>query len=192
MINIYKPTPKNSGSACQVWYAHGEKAFFIEILKQHSWNAATRSGSFKASKDNPQKRVVTKFSTTEVCGILDAIDKNEEFKAYHDAPNSKFKTQVSFKPYVRDGKQIGYSLNVNKTNKEDTTPAGKASFLLGFTPAEVRLLKEYIVIGLNDLLRYRDPEEYKKLSAKKAARTKLNDSQEETTSEENAGANPVF
>lgn len=191
MINIYKPNQKNTGSACQVWYSHGEKAFFIEILKQHSWNAGTRSGSFKASKDNPMKRVVTKFSLTEVCGMLTSIDKNEEFKAYHDAPNSKFKTQVNFGPYMKGTDQLGFSLRVSKTDKENSTPTGRCSFVLGFTFPELRLFSEYVKIGLNDLLRYRDAEEYKKLSAKKSGKTRLVDTQKENSAAP-ADGNPIF
>lgn len=191
MINIYKPTAKNSGHACQVWYSSGEKAFFIEILKQHSWNAGTRSGSFKASKDDPKKRVVLKFSLTEVCGILNAIDKNQKFSAYHDAPNSKFKTQISFGPYINQaGDQLGFSLQTTKTEKEDTTPNGKTSFVLGLNFDELRLLKEYILIGLNDLLRYRDVEEYKRMTQKKT-KTTLKESEGETDKPE-GGPSPVF
>ena len=138
MINIYKPTAKNNGHACQLWYSTNENAFFLEILKQHSWNAGTRSGTFKASKDNQKKRAVVKFSLTEMCGILNAIDNNSKFSGYHDAPNSKFKTQISFGPYVNAAKEVlGYSLQVTKTDKEDSTVTGKSSFVLGFTFPEL-------------------------------------------------------
>jgi len=159
MINIYKPTSKNTGSACQIWYSKSQQAFFVEILKQHSWNDQKKVASFKDSKNNPQKRAIIKLNIVEACGILNSIDKETNFTNYHNSDVSDFKSQILFEKYLREGEFIGYSLKIIRSNKQDSTPAGKASFSIGFNFNELRMLKEYLTVGLSEIFKYEKPKE---------------------------------
>ena len=169
MINFYKPTAKNTGHACQFWFSKNEKSFFVELLKQHSWNQQTKTGSFKGSKSNPSKRTIIKLGIVEACEILETIDKNVKWSTYHT--NEKNTTQIYFEPYIRDGQQVGFSFRVNKSSKQDTTQSGKASFLIGFKNAEARLLKEYLTAGLHQIITYVPPAPPTKSARSKTPKT---------------------
>jgi len=138
-LQFYKPNPKSTGSACSFWRNKEDNTFWCSLIKQHSWNAKTRSASFSENKDNPQKRVIVKFSATEICGIVDAIERNDVCKGYHGSNQiAKFK----FGPYEKEGGQVGFSFSVQKEDKEDST--NKQSYIIGFTWAEAKLLAYYL------------------------------------------------
>ena len=107
------------------------------MIKQASWDSKKRIGSFAKNKDNPKGRVITKLSRTEVGGILDSLESNREFSAYHQSANQVL--QMKFCPYLRDGDQVGFSFSINKQEKEDST--AKTGFIIGFTFPEARLLR---------------------------------------------------
>ena len=146
MIQFYKPNPKVTGSACSFWSSTEEKAFFSSFIKQDSWNADRRVGSFVKNKDNPRAKVMIKFSMVEASGIVDAIERNAEYGGYHGSKNQivKFK----FAPYVskKENKQVGYSFSVNKEDKEDST--NKISFVIGLYYPEARMLKQFLIYSL--------------------------------------------
>ena len=147
MIQFYKPNSKNTGSACSFWLSPKDNRFYACIIKQDSWNAAKRTGSFAQNAENPEKKVVVKFSDVEIGGILDAIDSNRGFSAYHDGATTQFSTSLKFEPYMREGSQVGFSFMVTKSSKEDTTK--KISFVIGLSFPEARLLKEHLSFLLN-------------------------------------------
>ena len=107
MISFYKPNSKNTGTACSFSVNSKEGSIWSSLIKQSSWNEGTKTGSFSDNKDNPQKSARVKFSTTEVAGLLEALDKNVEFSAYHSS--DKQVTKIKFSPYIRDENQVGYS-----------------------------------------------------------------------------------
>jgi Whirly transcription factor len=146
MIQFYKPNSKNTGSACSFWLSPKDNRFYGCIIKQDSWNAAKRTGSFSQNTENPDKKVIVKFSDVEIGGILDAIDNNRGFSAYHDGATTQFSTSIKFESYIREGKQVGYSFMVTKSSKEDSTK--KNSFVIGLSFAEARILKENLIFLL--------------------------------------------
>jgi len=109
------------------------------MIKQHRWNAKTRIGSFSENKDDPQKRVIVKFSVTEICAIIDSILRNSSCDGYH---GSNQIVKYKFGPYQKEGKQVGFSFGVQKEDKEDST--NKQSYIIGFTFPESRLLVNYL------------------------------------------------
>ena len=127
MINFYKANPRVTGTACSFYLNPRDNVFFSTMIKQDSWNDKKRIGSFSKNKDNPSKKVNVKFSPMEIAGIIDAFESNREFSGYHGSNQIvKFK----FCPYLKDGKQIGFSYSVNKESKEDSTD--KTNFIIGF------------------------------------------------------------
>lgn len=163
MISFYKPNSKNTGTACSFSINSKEGSVWSSLIKQSGWNDATKTGSFSDNKDNPQKSARVKFSTTEAAGILEAIDKNIEFSAYHSS--DKQITKIRFSPYIKDEKQVGFSYSVNKENKDNIE--NKQSFLLGFYFNEARLLKEFLTFGLQSIFRTQEVENIKRIKNSK-------------------------
>lgn len=134
-----------TGSACQFYLNYNDGSFFSTLIKQASWDANRKTGSFQANRKDPTKNVIIKLSPLEIAGFLDAIERNVEFKGYHSS--SQQVVQFSFTPYTKDGEQKGYSYSVSKQGKEDSTQ--KASFLIGFYFNEAALLKRHLGYLLN-------------------------------------------
>lgn len=160
MIQIYKPTPRNTGTACSFSFNNLDGNFYLNLIKQASWNDQKKIGSFSENAQNPEKKVVVKLSKIEACGILDALDNNRTADFFHNSENQKL--GIKFSPYIREDKQVGYSLNVIKNSKTQTTQPA-VSFLIGFTFAEARMVSEYIKFGLNHIFSTERNEEIKKL-----------------------------
>jgi len=181
MIQIYKPTPRNTGTACSFSFNNLDGNFYLNLIKQASWNDQKKIGSFSENAQNPEKKVVVKLSKIEVCGILDALDNNRTADFFHNSENQKL--GIKFSPYIRDDKQVGYSLNVIKNSKMQTTQPA-VSFLIGFTFAEARLVAEYIKFGLDHIFSTDRSEEIKRLKnakSKAVEEKKLKDNVEDLT-----------
>lgn len=163
MISFYKPNSKNSGTACSFSVNPKDQSIWSSLIKQSAWNEKTKTGSFLENKDNPQKSARIKYSLTEAAGILEAIDKNTEFSAYHSS--DKQITKVKFAPYIKDDKQVGFSYSVNKENKENIE--NKQSYLIGFYFNEARLLKEFLEYSLKTVFESQRVELIKKLKNNK-------------------------
>jgi hypothetical protein len=150
MIQFYKPNAKVSGSACSFWM-NTDGSVMASLIKQDSWNSDKKTGSFVKNKDNPKGRVIVKISPTEVGGIMDTIESNRSFSAYHSSQNQVL--QIRFSPYTdkSSNEQKGFSFSVNKQDKSDTN--NKVSFIIGFTFPEARYLKQYLSFVLDYLFR---------------------------------------
>ena len=121
------------------------------------------------NKGNPQKSVITKLGRIEIAGIIDAIESNRDWSAYHRS--QKQVLQIKFCPYMREGKQVGFSFSINKQDAEDTS--SKASFVIGFYFPEARLLKNYLEFFLDKTLKIQDySQEEKKEEPQQAAAPK--------------------
>ncbi len=138
MIQFYKPNPKVTGSACSFWL-NQDGSIMSSLIKQDSWNEQKRIGSFSKNKDNPNARVIVKLSRIEVAGIIDAIEREVEFKTYHNSQNQTL--QIKFSLYIDkvSNEKKGFSFSVGKQDKEDSSV--KSSFIIGFTYPEARLLR---------------------------------------------------
>jgi hypothetical protein len=159
MISFYKPNSKNNGTACSFTVNSKDASIWGSLIKQSSWNEAKKIGSFSENQNNPNKSVKVKFSLTEAAGILDAIERNTEFSAYHTS--EKQITKIKFSPYIRDEKQVGYSYSVNKEDKQNIE--NKQSYLIGFYFNEARLLKEFLGYALNSVFESQRIEAIKKI-----------------------------
>jgi hypothetical protein len=159
MISFYKPNSKNNGTACSFSVNPKDESIWSSVIKQSSWNDKTKTGSFLENKDNPQKSARIKYSLTEAAGILEAIDKNTEFSAYHSS--DKQVTKIRFAPYIKDDKQVGFSYSIQKENKDNIE--NKQSYLIGFYFSEARLLKEFLQFSLNTVFETQRVEMIKKI-----------------------------
>jgi hypothetical protein len=176
MISFYKPNSKNTGTACSFSVNPKDGSIWSSLIKQSSWNEAKKIGSFSENQNNPNKSVKIKFSLTEAAGILDALERQAEFSAYHTS--EKQSTQIKFSPYVKDGKHVGYSYIVNKTDKQNSE--NKQSYLIGFYFNEARLIKEFISYSLNSVFESQRVDTIKKL------KNKPKDPREEVSEQKNS------
>lgn len=145
MISFYKPNPRNTGSASSFSYKPKDGTFFVSFVKQYSWDAGRKIGSFTQNRNNPAASVNAKFGAHEIAGILVAIERGEpDFSTYHTSTNQTL--QVNFGQYVKDGVvQSGYSLRITKDSNGQ-----KTNFAMLLTLGEGRLLREYLVAALQE------------------------------------------
>lgn len=142
-ILFYKPNPRNTGSAANFNYYNN--TFSFGIVKQHSWSETAKTGSFTENRGAPLYDVTVKLSNIEVAGIINSLEKNVAFSGFHQS--EKQTVQFSFKPYLKEENQIGFSLSVFKTIKETSE---KASFVIGFTFPEAILVREFLQTVLRE------------------------------------------
>lgn len=143
MLQFYKPNSKNTGSACSFSYNQKDKSFWVNFVRQSSWDGQKKRGFFNGS--GPDKKANSKFNVTELAGLVHAIETNGEFGNFHGSKEKN--TTFKFSPYVREGKQVGFSFTLAQSNTEQGT---KKSFLIGFSFPEGRLLKQYALTVLNN------------------------------------------
>jgi len=163
MISFYKPNSKNTGTACSFTVNAKDASIWGSLIKQSSWNEVKKIGSFSENQNNPNKSVKIKFSLTEAAGILDAIERNVEFSAYHTS--EKQTTRIKFCPYIKEEKQVGYSYSVNKEDKQNSE--NKQSYLIGFYFNEATLIREFLKFALNNIFHQQEIENIKKLKNRK-------------------------
>jgi hypothetical protein len=124
-----------------------DQSIWSSLIKQASWNDSKKICSFSENQNNPNKSVKLKFSLTETAGLLDALERNSEFSAYHTS--EKQSTQIKLAPYLKDNKQLGFSYMVSKTDKQNSE--NKQSYLIGFYFNEARLLKQFLSYALDSV-----------------------------------------
>lgn len=137
MIQFYKPNAKVTGHACSFNYSEKDSCVYVNLIKQASWDDSRKRGTFGKNSKDPAKSCSFKLSDDEMCGIIDAIRSNREFKIFHSSPNQK--TMGSFKPYVRGEDQLGFGFSINKQPKDGE----KSSFFIGFNFGEAVKLEHY-------------------------------------------------
>ena len=156
-IHFYHPNKRVSGFAASFWYSDRDDAVFATILKQSGWDENSQNGTFKASVNDPNKKVNVKLSFTEVAGILDCIERNRSFSQYHDSDEKP--KQIGFSAWMSkpfsdmDGKEVpakqsGFSFTVTVLDKQDKTQ--KNAFFIGLTFAEARELREFLIYIMHE------------------------------------------
>jgi hypothetical protein len=143
-IQFYKPNASNKGVALSIAFNPKDSGIYFSFIKQHSWNAEKRIGSFKENKDNPKAKKNIKFNDTEISGIIRAIEKEDKWSAYHKF-NNDGGVSISFSPYIKDDVMAGFGMRiVDSRDKENP-------FSIGFTNDESVRLREWLKAALNHL-----------------------------------------
>jgi len=173
MLQIYKPNPKVTGSCCSFKYNGYNDTFFIEMLKQTGWDDQKKRGSFKGS----QTKIVSKFNINEVAAMIDVLNRNVEWKIFHSSP--KGTTSGTFRPYLRNDQQVGYSLALFQKNSDT---GEQKNIVIGLNYAESELLKEFLrtCIHQYSIKAIKEQEKY--------AQKKWQEQQNEKVPQENHGA----
>ena len=114
IVQIYKPNPRNTGCAfgCDIGSGNqkGEPYVYIRAVRQFSWDDKKKTGSFSQNSKNPEASISIKLNEVEIGGLIHAIEKYTEFKAYHSYQDNK--TQISFKPWLREGRDNAFSFGI--------------------------------------------------------------------------------
>lgn len=146
-LALYHPNKNNTGFACSFSQSAKDNTVFAGIIKQASWDAEKKIGSFAASRKDPTKDVSIKLAQVEVAAILDCLDRNRPFSSVHDG--DKQMKGIQFVPWLSkpsEGEkpvQKGYSFSINITDKQDST--AKNALYIGLNFSEARLVREYLV-----------------------------------------------
>jgi hypothetical protein len=143
-IHYYHPSSSGNGFACSFWFSERDQTVYATLLKQSGWDAKTRIGSFKDSLNDDSKKINVKLGMKEVAAILDCIERNRPFTAFHDFDDKP--KSVNFVPWMsKDTTPVlkGYSFSVTVTNKQDST--FKNAFFMGLTFAEAREIREFFI-----------------------------------------------
>ena len=93
MFSLYKPNSKNTGCAFAfkegVTVKNYEPCVYVNGIQQHSWNDATKNGSFSENAKNPEKIIAFKLNEFELGGLINAIENRVEYKAFHTFDDNK-------------------------------------------------------------------------------------------------------
>ena len=150
-IQFYKPTPSNKGIAISISFNQEDSGIYVSFIRQFSWDANKKTGSFKENKENPQAKKNIKFNDTEISGIIRAIEKEESWSTYHKYGNDKG-ASISFSPYIKNEIMSGFGLRVVDSANKDN------AFAVGFTLDESVKLREWLKLCLAECYRQPSPE----------------------------------
>jgi hypothetical protein len=142
-IEFYKPQKTGNGTCatfeCNSSIEDPKKAgFYINLLKQHSWDDVSKNGSFKENVNNPEKHKKIKLNDLELCNILYVLESNGEKKFSTVHKNADKVTPIFFEPYIKDSAFIGHVLKIDGVG-------------IAFNIVESIKLREYIKASLYSL-----------------------------------------
>ena len=142
-IEFYKPQKTGNGTCatfeCNTSLEDPKKnGFYINLLKQHSWDETSKTGSFKENVNNPDKHKKIKLNDLEICNLLQVIESNSErkFSTVHKSGNKT--TPFFFEPYIKDSAFVGHLLKIDGVG-------------IAFNLVETIKLREYLKLALSSL-----------------------------------------
>jgi len=142
-IQFYKPNSSNKGVAVSVSFNPADSGIYVSFIRQFSWDAGKKIGSFKGNKDNPRAKKNIKFNDIEVSGIIRAIEKEEKWSTFHKFNNDSG-VSISFAPYIKDNIMAGFGLRVSDSKDKENV------FSVGFTNDEAVKLREWLKLSLEE------------------------------------------
>jgi hypothetical protein len=142
-IEFYKPQKTGNGTCatfeCNSTIEDPKKTgFYVNLLKQHSWDDSSKNGSFKENVNNPEKHKKIKLNDLELCNILYVLESNSEKKFSTVHKNGEKVTPIFFEPYIKDSAFIGHVLKIDGVG-------------IAFNIVESIKLREYIKASLHSL-----------------------------------------
>lgn len=144
-IEFYKPN-KNSTGACATFELTSsfsgdqekKNGFYVNILKQASWDETTKNGSFSANVNEPTKHKKIKLNDLELCSILQVLESESKRKFSTVHKNGEKNTPIFFEPYIKDEVFIGHILKIDGVS-------------IAFNLVESIKLREYIKASLQSI-----------------------------------------
>lgn len=174
-VRLYKPNSKNTGSAGNFSFRAANKGqeplFFVSLIKQHSWDATKRTGTFSSSKGDPSKETAIMFNQFELGEIINTFRTGKDWSTYHNTPKKKSSISLTTYPKKRE---------VNRKPLEVTafglsvTVDGVHSFKLPIDPGDAVVLTNYIHRYFDALHNFQDQQD-QEYSEKNRAKNQNND-----------------
>ena len=169
-FQIYKPNSKNQGSALNINISlqkGKEPLLFINLIRQFSWNADTKKGSFAGNKDQPEHTVNMKIGASECGEIISAISNRYNYSAFHTFNNNS--TTLTLSPWDQPSRLQKYNPST-KTQEPtgDILPSFGLSLKKGsfnpikipLGPGECELILHYFKRFLSSYFDYLDSPEH--------------------------------
>lgn len=154
MVALYKPNSKNTGCAFSFNLGQTgktkEPCVYINAIMQHSWNEKTKNGSFAENAKNPEKTIIVKLNEFELGGMINAVENNTEYVAFHTFDENK--TSIQFKPYVKQNGTKAFSFSIVKNSA--------LKFGIGVEAGEAHTIKEFFKYVLQRTFDARLPENH--------------------------------
>jgi len=142
-IQFYKPNSFNKGVAVSVSFNPLDSGIYVSFIKQFSWDAKKKIGSFKENRENPKAKKNIKFNDIEVSGIIRAIEKEEKWSTFHKFNNDSG-VSISFAPYIKENIMSGFGLRISDSKDKENI------FSVGFTNDESVKLRESLKLSLEE------------------------------------------
>jgi hypothetical protein len=174
-IQFYKPNKSNKGFAASFQDSHQNDCVFVQIIKQSGWDDTKHIGSFATSRTDITANTTIKINDLEAAALLDVIERNRPFTAFHDSDSPK---SVSFVPWIsktppeegQKPEQRGFSFFITIGSKTDSDY--KNAFYIGFSYAEARLIREFLINTLHSHFNIARQEAQNSAMTKKALNVK--------------------
>lgn len=117
-IEFYKPQKTGNGTCATFEYNNSiedakKSGFYVNILKQSSWDDKTKTGSFKENVNKQDKHKKIKLNDLELCNILYVLENGSEKKFSTVHKNAEKTTPIFFEPYIKENNFIGYVLKID-------------------------------------------------------------------------------
>jgi hypothetical protein len=145
-LPFYKPNSSNKGIAGSFNLNSEDGAVYLSLIRQASWDAVRKIGSFKGNSENPAAKKNVKFSNTEISGIIRAIEGQIEWSGYHKVGEGKG-TSLKFGPYIKKDQTASSGFVFRISESADN------AFTIGFTHDETVMLREWLKSALSDSFR---------------------------------------
>jgi len=142
-IQFYKPNSFNKGVAVSLSFNPSDSGIYVSFIKQFSWDAKKKIGSFKENRENPKAKKNIKFNDIEVSGIIRAIEKEEKWSTFHKFNNDSG-VSISFAPYIKENVMSGFGLRISDSKDKENI------FSVGFTNDESIKLREWLKLSLEE------------------------------------------
>lgn len=136
-LSFYKPNSYNKGSASQFQFGAKDNDYglYVSVVKQASWDASSKKGSFSENAKNPQKNKRVKLNAGEAAAICRVVlSETDKWSSVHRS-ESKI-TSLQFSHYIKDGVKLGYGFSIAEKDAE--------SFMLSLTNDEGYVLKNFL------------------------------------------------
>jgi len=146
-IIFYKPTPKVTGSvaafSCRKNEQEGVNQFYLNIARQVSWDAKSRTARFRSEK--PNNDIAIKLNAVELAGIVRSLSGKEDFSTVHKFQDST--TSIAMKWFKRDNGAPIYSISISR---------GGEKYGIGLSANEAYVLSKFCDDGILKLCEDKD------------------------------------
>jgi hypothetical protein len=161
-LQIYKPNSKNTGCAISFQISHYKKEqepqFFINCIRQHSWDDRKKTGSFAGNRKDNAKFIALKFNEFELGEIIHTFRSYDPYYSFHSS--SETKTQIRLTSYPKKRGKGEFSAEI-KAFGLTIIRNGSDTFKIPLDPGEC-----YRIISLIERY-FRVLDDYREAKAKK-------------------------